>query len=118
MNLKFEPGSSEEKSIKWINYVENKILDVNNKISNEFNNGNSLIRAIEKTYGNNQAADQWTLSTAQSSEKSYLNVLLTPSEERSIGTSEIKLSILKKLLVKFQEQNHSHLILNFHLKTY
>ena len=89
VNLKFEPGSSEEKSIKWINYVENKILDVNNKISDEFNNGNSLIRAIEKTYGNNQAADQWTLSTAQSSEKSYLNVLLIPSEERSIGTSEI-----------------------------
>ena len=46
VNLKFEPGSSEEKSIKWINYVENKILDVNNKISDEFNNGNSLIRAV------------------------------------------------------------------------
>ncbi len=29
------------------------------------------------------------MATAQSSEKSYLNVLLIPSEERSIGTSEI-----------------------------
>ena len=29
------------------------------------------------------------MASAQSSEKSYLNVLLVPSEERSIGTSEI-----------------------------
>ena len=37
-----------------------------------------------------KAADQWTLSSTQSSEKSYLNVLLTPSEERwEVGTSEI-----------------------------
>ena len=89
VNLKFEAGSSEEKSIKWINYVENKIIEKNKEISDEYNDGNSLVRAIEKTYGNNQAADQWTMATAQSAEKSYLNILLTPSEERSIGTSEI-----------------------------
>ena len=77
VNLKFEAGSSEEKSIKWINYVENKIIEKNKEISDEYNDGNSLVRAIEKTYGNNQAADQWTMATAQSAEKSYLNILLT-----------------------------------------
>ena len=89
VNLKFEAGSSEEKTKKWINYIENKIIQKNNEISKEFNDGNSLVKAIEKTIGNNQAADQWTMSTAQSSEKSYLNIILIPSEERSIGTSEI-----------------------------
>ena len=89
VNLKFEAGSSEEKSIKWIDFIENKILLSNKEISKKYNNGTSLLRAIEKTYGNNQAADQWTMSTAQSSEKSYLNILLIPSEERTIGTSEI-----------------------------
>ena len=89
VNLKFEAGSSEEKTKKWINYIENKIIQKNNEISKEFNDGNSLVKAIEKTIGNNQAADQWTMSTAQSSEKSYLNIILIPSEERSTGTSEI-----------------------------
>ena len=36
-----------------------------------------------------QAADQWTPSTSQSSEKGSLNIIIVPSEERSIGTSEI-----------------------------
>lgn len=89
VNLKFEAGSSEEKTKKWINYIENKIIQKNNEISKEFNDGNSLVKAIEKTIGNTQAADQWTMSTAQSSEKSYLNIILIPSEERSIGTSKI-----------------------------
>ena len=89
VNLKFEAGSSEEKSIKWINYIEDKIIEKNKLISKDFNEGVSLVKAIEKTFGNNQAADQWTMASAQSSEKSYLNVLLVPSEERSIGTSEI-----------------------------
>ena len=89
VNLKFEAGSNEQKSIKWINFIENKIIEKNEEISNKFNNGNSLVRGIEKTYGNNQAADQWTMAAAQSSEKSYLNILLIPSEERSVGTSEI-----------------------------
>tara|TARA_B110000444_G_scaffold42649_1_gene38531 strand:- start:2029 stop:5214 length:3186 start_codon:yes stop_codon:yes gene_type:complete len=89
VNLKFEAGSSEEKTKKWINYIEDKIIQKNNEISKEFNDGNTLIKAIEKTIGNNQAADQWTMSSAQSSEKSYLNIILIPSEERSIGTSEI-----------------------------
>jgi multidrug efflux pump subunit AcrB len=89
VNLKFEAGSSEEKTKKWINYIENKIIQKNNEISKEFNDGNTLVKAIEKTIGNTQAADQWTMSTAQSSEKSYLNIILIPSEERSIGTSEI-----------------------------
>jgi multidrug efflux pump subunit AcrB len=89
VNLKFEAGSSEKKTRKWINYIENKIIQKNNEISKEFNDGNSLVKAIEKTIGNTQAADQWTMSTAQSSEKSYLNIILIPSEERSIGTSEI-----------------------------
>jgi multidrug efflux pump subunit AcrB len=89
VNLKFEAGSSEEKTRKWINYIENKIIQKNNEISKEFNDGNTLVKAIEKTIGNTQAADQWTMSTAQSSEKSYLNIILIPSEERSIGTSEI-----------------------------
>ena len=89
VNLKFEAGSSEEKTKKWINHIENKIIQKNNEISKEFNDGNSLVKAIEKTIGNTQAADQWTMSTAQSSEKSYLNIILIPSEERSIGTSEI-----------------------------
>ena len=89
VNLKFEAGSSEEKSIKWINYIEDKIIEKNKLISKDYNEGVSLVKAIEKTFGNNQAADQWTMASAQSSEKSYLNVLLVPSEERSIGTSEI-----------------------------
>ena len=89
VNLKFEAGSSEKKSIEWINFIENQIIQKNKEISNDYNNGISLVRAIEKTYGNNQSADQWSMGSAQSSEKSYLNVLLIPSEERSIGTSEI-----------------------------
>ena len=89
VNLKFEAGSSEEKSIKWINYIEDKIIEKNKLISKDYNEGVSLVKAIEKTFGSNQAADQWTMASAQSSEKSYLNVLLVPSEERSIGTSEI-----------------------------
>ena len=89
VNLKFEAGSSEEKSIKWINYIEDKIIEKNKLISMDYNEGVSLVKAIEKTFGSNQAADQWTMASAQSSEKSYLNVLLVPSEERSIGTSEI-----------------------------
>ena len=48
VNLKFEAGSSEEKTEKWINYIENKILEKNNKLSKEFNDGVSLVRAIEK----------------------------------------------------------------------
>ena len=89
VNLKFESGSSEEKTEKWINFIENKIIEKNNEISAKFNGGVSLVRAIEKTIGNNQAADQWTMASPQSSEKGYLNVLLIPSEERTIGTSEI-----------------------------
>ena len=89
VNLKFEAGSSEEKTEKWINYVENKILEKSNKLSKEFNDGVSLVRAIEKTIGNNQSADQWSVQSAQSSEKSSLTILLIPSEERTIGTSEI-----------------------------
>ena len=89
VNLKFEPGSSEEKTKKWIDHIENKIVQKNQEISEEFNNGNSLIKAIEKAIGSNQVTDQWSMATAQSSEKSYLNIILTPSEERSIGTSEI-----------------------------
>ena len=89
VNLKFEAGSSEEKTEKWINYIENKILEKSNKLSKEFNDGVSLVRAIEKTIGNNQSADQWSIQSAQSSEKSSLTILLTPSEERTIGTSEI-----------------------------
>ena len=89
VNLKFEAGSSEEKSEKWINYIENKILEQNSKLSTEFNDGVSLIRAIEKTIGNNQSTDQWSIESAQSSEKSSLNILLIPSEERTVGTSEI-----------------------------
>ena len=89
VNLKFEAGSSEEKTEKWINYIENKILEKSNKLSKEFNDGVSLVRAIEKTIGNNQSADQWTVQSAQSSEKSSLTILLIPSEERTIGTSEI-----------------------------
>ena len=27
VNLKFEAGSSEEKTKKWINYIENKIIE-------------------------------------------------------------------------------------------
>jgi len=89
VNLKFEAGSSEEKTEKWINYIENKILEKSNKLSKEFNDGVSLVRAIEKTIGNNQSADQWSVQSAQSSEKSSLTILLIPSEERTIGTSEI-----------------------------
>ena len=89
VNLKFEAGSSEEKTEKWINYIENKILEKSNKLSKEFNDGVSLVRAIEKTIGNNQSADQWSIKSAQSSEKSSLTILLIPSEERTIGTSEI-----------------------------
>ena len=89
VNLKFEAGSSEEKTEKWINYIENKILEKSNKLSKEFNDGVSLVRAIEKTIGNNQSADQWSIQSAQSSEKSSLTILLIPSEERTIGTSEI-----------------------------
>ena len=89
VNLKFEAGSSEEKTEKWINYIENKILEKNNKLSEEFNDGVSLVRAIEKTIGNNQSADQWSMESAQSSEKSSLTILLIPSEERTLGTSEI-----------------------------
>ncbi|GIR11697.1 MAG: hypothetical protein CM15mP23_02720 [Cryomorphaceae bacterium] len=32
VNLKFEAGSSEKKSEKWINYIENKILEKKQQI--------------------------------------------------------------------------------------
>ena len=89
VNLKFEAGSSEEKTTKWINYIEQKAIEKDKEISKEFNEGESLFVAIEKTIGNTQAADQWSITTAQSSEKGSLNIILTPSEERDIGTSEI-----------------------------
>tara|TARA_B110000881_G_C18604015_1_gene537977 strand:+ start:1750 stop:4935 length:3186 start_codon:yes stop_codon:yes gene_type:complete len=89
VNLKFEAGSSEEKTVKWINYIENKVIETNEIISKEYNNGNSLFVAIEKTIGNTQASDDWAEPTAQSSEKAALNIILLPSEERSIGTSDI-----------------------------
>ena len=88
INLKFQAGSSEEKDKKWIDFIE-KIIDKNKEISSKYNNNISLIKDIEKTIGNTQAADQWTPSTSQSSEKGSLNIIIVPSEERSIGTSEI-----------------------------
>ena len=89
VNLKFEAGTSEEKTVKWINYIESKVIEKNKKISQEYNGGQSLFLAIEKTIGNTQASDNWAESEAQSSEKAALNIILLPSEERSIGTSEI-----------------------------
>ena len=89
VNLKFEAGTSEEKTIKWINYIENKVIETNKKISQEYNGGQSLFVAIEKTIGNTQASDNWAESEAQGSEKAALNIILLPSEERSIGTSDI-----------------------------
>ena len=89
VNLKFEAGSSEEKTVKWINYIENKVIATNTKISQEYNNGKSLFVAIEKTIGNTQSSDDWAQADAQSSEKAALNIILLPSEERSIGTSDI-----------------------------
>ncbi len=89
VNLKFEDGTSEEKTVKWINYIENKVIEINKKISQEYNGGQSLFVAIEKTIGNTQASDNWAESEAQGSEKAALNIILLPSEERSIGTSDI-----------------------------
>ena len=89
VNLKFEDGTSEEKTVKWINYIENKVIETNKKISQEYNGGQSLFVAIEKTIGNTQASDNWAESEAQGSEKAALNIILLPSEERNIGTSEI-----------------------------
>ncbi|MAR20752.1 MAG: RND transporter [Flavobacteriales bacterium] len=89
INLKFQAGSSEEKTKKWVNIIEKKIIDKNKEISSKYNKGISLIKDIEKTIGNIQAADQWTPSTSQSTEKGSLNIIIVPSEERSIGTSEI-----------------------------
>jgi len=89
INLKFEAGSAESKTIKWINYIEEKVKETNDELSNKFNDGKSLFIGIEKSIGNTKAVDQWALATTQSSEKSSLNIILIPSEERNIGTSEI-----------------------------
>ena len=89
VNLKFQAGSSEEKTNKWIQFIEKKILEENIKISKKYNNNTSLIKAIEKSVGSNQAVDQWAMSAPQSSEKGALNIILIPSEERTIGTSDI-----------------------------
>ena len=115
INLKFQAGSSEEKTNKWIDFIEKKIIDKNKEISSKYNNNISLIKDIEKTIGNTQTADQWTPSTSQSSEKGSLNIIIIPSEERSIGTSEIA-NFSKKLLVKYQLQNRLLLILHPHLE--
>ncbi|MBH70461.1 MAG: RND transporter [Flavobacteriales bacterium] len=89
VNLKFQAGSSEEKTNKWIQFIEKKILEENITISKKYNNNTSLIKAIEKSVGSNQAVDQWAMSAPQSSEKGALNIILIPSEERTIGTSDI-----------------------------
>jgi len=89
INLKFEAGSAESKTVKWINYIEEKVKETNDQLSKEFNDGKSLFIGIEKSIGSTIAVDQWALGTTQSSEKSSLNIILLPSEERSIGTSEI-----------------------------
>ena len=89
VNLKFQSGSSEEKTNKWIQFIEKKILEENITISKKYNNNTSLIKAIEKSVGSNQAVDQWAMSAPQSSEKGALNIILIPSEERTIGTSDI-----------------------------
>ena len=89
INLKFESGSAESKTVKWINYIEKKVKETNDQLSKEFNDGKSLFIGIEKSIGNTKAVDQWAPGTTQSSEKSSLNIILLPSEERSIGTSEI-----------------------------
>ena len=89
VNLKFQAGSSEEKTKKWIQFIEKKILEENITISKKYNNNTSLIKAIEKSVGSNQAVDQWAMSAPQSSEKGALNIILIPSEERTIGTSDI-----------------------------
>jgi multidrug efflux pump subunit AcrB len=89
INLKFEAGSAESKTVKWINYIENKVKETNDQLSKEFNDGKSLFIGIEKSIGSTKAVDQWAAGTTQSSEKSSLNIILLPSEERSIGTSEI-----------------------------
>jgi len=95
VNLKFEAGSSEEKTIKWINYIEKKVLESNQTLSAEFNSGQSLFVGIEKTIGNTQAGDQWAEASAQGTEKGALNIILLPSEEREIGTSEITNHLIK-----------------------
>ena len=89
INLKFEAGSAESKTVKWINFIESKVIETNEKLSSEFNSGKSLFIGIEKSIGNTKAVDQWAPSTTQSSEKGSLNIILLPSEERNIGTSEI-----------------------------
>ena len=89
INLKFESGSAEEKTVKWINFIEKKVNETNDQLSDEFNDGKSLFIGIEKSIGNTKAVDQWSPGTTQSSEKGSLNIILLPSEERNIGTSEI-----------------------------
>jgi len=89
INLKFEAGSAERKTVKWINFIEQKVNEANDQLSDEFNNGKSLFIGIEKSIGNTKAADQWSPGTTQSSEKGSLNIILLPSEERNIGTSEM-----------------------------
>lgn len=72
--LKMPPGTSEQVTAKWINYVEEKIQGLNKDLKNEY--GTDVIVGLEKTIG-----PQTNVAT--------LNLVLLPSEDRHHESSEL-----------------------------
>ena len=82
VDLQLEPGTREHITEQWIDYVQEKVQEVGDEVSDE--NGGKVITAIEK-------------SIESTPNYARLTVLLVPSEQRSITTDELTELIIKKV---------------------
>lgn len=80
VNLKLQPGTNEEVTTEWMNYIEDKVWEVNDSLSNARQGGDSIVIGVEKTIG-------------PSSQVGALNIILIPGEERNVRSPELTRAI-------------------------
>lgn len=76
VSLRLQSGTNEKVTTKWMNHIEKKAWEVNEEISNEVQDGESIFIGIEKTIGPN-------------AETGALNLILMSTEDRKITSAEI-----------------------------
>lgn len=76
VSLQLQPGTNDKITTQWMDYIEKKAWEVNKEISDEVQGGESVFVGIEKTIG-------------PGAEAGSLNLILMPTEDRKIASSEI-----------------------------
>ena len=82
VNLDMQPGTNEKVTSFWIDYVEDKVKGINEGLKQK--EGSDVIVGFEK-------------SMNKATHKADLRLVLSPSEERSITTDEIRNEILSQI---------------------